>query len=59
MGRYILAAGLLAYGHLEMTEVILDNIPERPRWGVGGKASYFGSNAIRALLPSPRSSGER
>jgi hypothetical protein len=51
--RYILAAGLLAYGNLEMAEVILDNVSV----GARGKAAFFGSNAIRALLPIPEELG--
>ena len=52
LGRHIFATGLLAHGQLEAAETILDSIP-LPQEDPGGKVLFFGSNALRAMLPLP------
>jgi len=52
LGRYILATGLLSYGRLDAAEIILSNIPSQGD-DPEGKLLFFGSDALRDLLPLP------
>lgn len=53
LARYLFATGLLAYGRLDMSDVILDNVPTGADWGIDDHASFLGCNAINTLLPLP------
>jgi len=50
--RYVIATGLLTYGHLEMGDVILANFESPPR-GRGRTAYVVGRAAIWSMLPLP------
>jgi len=54
LGRHLVAAALLTFGHLHRAFDVLDTMPDPPAHRGGlGKVGYFGSNALRALLPLP------